>query len=179
MLLSLPSVLYVASGQKFLFTLCLKEKHFSSTQILKYPHRHINASAVECLALYFCFLRLREWVEEFQVHKPVWPVIDGSWHCIDRTGYLCENRPLSTPRKPLSHVRLNLLKLHVLWEKAIETSAPVLKSMLLESIPALGFLLGPCDYSALARPCFCACLSPSMCVCVFLSVSEYVPHQVW
>lgn len=50
-----------------------------------------------------------------------------------------------------------------------ETGAPVLKSMLLEPIPALGFLLGPCDYSASARPCLCPC------VCV----SENVLQQVW
>ncbi len=97
-------------------------------------------------------------------------IIDRPWHCIDGTGYLCENRLLSTPRKSLSHVRLNLLKLHVLGERVNEKSAPVLKSMLLEPIPALGFLLGPCDYSASARPCLCAC--PSQSVCVFLSVSH-------
>lgn len=42
--------------------------------------------------------------------------------------------------------------------------------MLLEPIPSLGFLLGPCDYSASTRQCLCACLSQS--VCVFLSVSQ-------
>lgn len=156
-----------------MFTLCLKEKHSSGTQILKYTHRHTNASAAECFTLYFCFLGLRGYLlKNFRVQKPVWSIIDRPWHCIDRTGYLCENRLLSTPRKSLSHVRLNLLKLHVLGEWVNETSAPVLKNMLLEPIPALGFLLGPCDYSASARPCLCARLSQS--VCVFLSVHQNV-----
>lgn len=107
-------------------------------------------------------------VEEFSgLQKPVWSIIDRPWHCIDRARYLCENGLLSTPRKSLSHVRLNLLKLHILGEWANETSAPVLKSMLLEPIPALGFLLGPRDYIASTRPCLCACLSPSVCMCVY------------
>lgn len=54
------------------------------------------------------------------------------------------------------------------WGKWVnETSAPLLKTMLLEPIPALGFLLGPCDYSASARLCLCACLSQSSCVCAY------------
>lgn len=88
------------------------------------------------------------------MRKPVWSVIDRPSHRIDRTGYLWENRPLSTPRKSLSHVRLNLLKLHVLGEWESEASAPAVQSMLLEPIPALGFLLGPCDYFALALVVF-------------------------
>lgn len=75
------------------------------------------------------------------------------------------------------HVRLNLLKLRILGELANETSSPVLKSMLLEPIPALGFLLGPCDYSASARLSLCECLSQDVCVCVW--ASEYALHEVW
>lgn len=89
-LLSLPSLLYVAGGQKFVFTLWRK-KHCSDTQILKYTHRHTNASAVECVALCVCFWGLRRYLpKNFWVQKYVWSVIDRSWHCIDRTGYLCE-----------------------------------------------------------------------------------------
>lgn len=94
------------------------------------------------------------------------------------------NRLLSTPRKSLSHVRLNLFKLRVLREWVNKTSALVLKSMLLEPIPALGFLLGPCDYIATVRLCLCACLSPSVCVGVctppsLLCVCCYFCDSLW
>lgn len=112
------------------------------------------------------------------MHKPVWSVIDRSWHCIDDTRYLCENRPLSAPRNSLSHIRMNLLKPHVLREWVNETNGPVLKSMLLEPIPALGFLLGPCDYSASARLCLCACLSPCVCVYVCFCVRICAPPSL-
>lgn len=112
------------------------------------------------------------------MQKPVWSVIDRPRHCIDRARYLCENRLLSTPRKSLSHVRLNLLKLRALGEWENETSSSLLKSMLLEPIPALGFLLGPCDCSSWARLCLCACQSAS--VRVIMSVCENMfLNQVW
>lgn len=101
------------------------------------------------------------------MQKPVWSVIDRPRHCIDRAGYLCENRLLSTPRKSLSHVRLNLLKLHALREWENETSGSLLKSMLLESIPALGFLLGPCDYSYSAKCVWKYMLNLVWCVCSY------------
>lgn len=36
----------------------LKEKHSYGAQILKYTHKRTNASAAECVALYYCCLRL-------------------------------------------------------------------------------------------------------------------------
>lgn len=56
----------VAAGHKFVFTLCLKEKHSSGIQILKYTHRRTNASAAACYMAALLSGAERIPVEEFQ-----------------------------------------------------------------------------------------------------------------
>lgn len=111
-----------------MFTLSLMEKHFSGTQILKYPHRHGIASALErvglCVFLETIGLR-RYLLKNTRVHGSSWSVIDSCWHRTDRSVGLCENRPPCPPHKSHFRVSLNLLKVHVLGEWANETSASV------------------------------------------------------
>lgn len=158
-LLSLPSLLCIAGGQKFVFTLSLMEKHCSGTQILKYTHRHIIASAVNVLVcVYFQGLR---WylLKNARVREYSRTVIDSCWHCTDRSACLCENRPPRPPHKSHFHVSLNLLKLHVLGEWANEATAPVLEK----------YVVGAhFHYRIPFGPLWLNCLSPAMFVCVLV-----------
>lgn len=102
------------------------EKHCSGTQILKYTHRHIIASALERAGL--CVFSRTEMIpgkKTTRVHGYSWSVTDSCWHCTDRSVWLCENSPPCPPHKSHFHVSLNLLKVHVLGEWANDASALV------------------------------------------------------
>lgn len=111
--------------------------------------------------------------------KPVWSIIDRPWHCIDRAGYLWENRPLSTPRKSLSCQVESPQTTSPEGGNGRMRQAAGVEKHVIGAHSRSGIPFGPPVITApQPEPCLCTCPSPETCV-HFCLRENVCHHRVW
>lgn len=146
-------------------------------------HRCLISRNALCFA--FCFRGLRRYMwMTFQVQKPAWRITDQAWHCIERTRYLWENRPLYLHLVNLSVVSGWISSNYMSRGNRWMRQAPSVEKHVIGVHSCSGIPFGPLWLQCLSQAVFvCVPVTKGVCVCAGVCISvcvrKHVPHQIW